>query len=231
MRHLALLAASLAVACATPRAASSAPAATYTAMPIDARNFLAGPPHDDDADLAAVKRAQAAARGTERWAAAQHDDDSSPFSAFGPVLGAAFTAERAPKTAALFKTLFDDASKQTRPAKDAFARKRPPLVDNAIETCAPLETTPSYPSGHATRGWLMALVLAEMVPEKADAILARGRDYGDSRVVCGEHFPSDVEAGREIGAALFASAKSSPVFARDFDAARAEVRGALGLAP
>ena len=87
----------------------------------------------------------------------------------------------------------------------------------------------SYPSGHASRGWMIALVLSDMVPEKANALLARGRDYGDSRVVCAEHFPSDVEAGRMVGAAVYAAARADPQFASDFAAAKSELRAALGL--
>jgi acid phosphatase (class A) len=87
----------------------------------------------------------------------------------------------------------------------------------------------SYPSGHATFGWGQALVLAAMVPEKADAILARGRAYGDSRVVCGVHYPSDIAAGRMTAAAVLARLESDAAYHRDFLLAKAELRAALGL--
>jgi acid phosphatase (class A) len=212
---------------------ASAPGRSYIASAhLDARAFLAPPPVPDGpaqaADLAAVRAAQAL-KGAPRWTQAQADDDLSPFRAFGPVLGPAFTKENAPRTAALFVVLFGDAATLTAPAKDAFGRPRPPLVDPALATCMPLEPTKSYPSGHGTRGWMMALVLSQMVPEKTNALLARGREYGESRVVCAEHFPSDVEAGRLVGAAVFAAARADPAFARDLAAARAELRKALGL--
>ena len=201
---------------------------------LDATLFLSPPPRPRSlaqaADLSAVKAAQAG-KGGVRWRLAQADNDISAFTAFGPVLGPAFTRSAAPRTGALFDVLFADVTSLTVPSKIAFDRPRPPLVDRRLSTCAPLEVTRSYPSGHATRGWLMALVLSEMVPEKSNLLLARGRDYGDSRVVCAEHFPSDVQAGRLIGAAVFAAAKSDPAFERDFQAARLELRATLGLPP
>jgi len=219
--------------CATLAAAQPAPRASYIAAAhLDATAFLAPPPRPSGvvqaADLSVVKAAQAY-KGTSRWTQAQSDNDLSPFPAFAPVLGPGFTKAAAPRTAALFDILFADVGSLTAPAKEAFGRPRPPLVDPSIQTCEPLEPTKSYPSGHATRGWLMALVLAEMAPEKANSILARGRDYGDSRVVCAEHFPTDVQAGRLVGAAVFAAAKDDPDFQRDFQAAKAELRTALGL--
>jgi len=174
-------------------------------------------------------RAWQAEKDGSRWRQAQSDDNISPFTAFGSVLGPQFTPERLPKTKALFEVLFDDVKSVTAPAKVAFGRPRPPLVDKGIKTCQPLEQTASYPSGHAARGWMMALVLSEMAPERANALLARGRDYGESRVVCAEHFPSDVEAGRLVGAAVATAAERDPRFRQDFAEARAEVRAALGL--
>jgi acid phosphatase (class A) len=85
----------------------------------------------------------------------------------------------------------------------------------------------SYPSGHATQGWAYALILAALVPEKATAILVRGRAYGESRVVCGVHWLSDVVAGRLTGTSTVAALMGDPTFRADLDKARAELRGAL----
>jgi acid phosphatase (class A) len=216
-------------------AASAAHAETPTVHYIgkarlDATVFLAPPPAPDSprqvADLATVKAYQAQ-KDQPRWLQAQSDDQLSPFIAFSSVLGPDFTAEKAPRLAAVFEALFADVKTVTAPAKVAFVRPRPPLVDTTIETCRPLEQSGSYPSGHASRGWMMALVLSEMVPEKTNEILGRGRDYGESRIVCAEHFPSDVEAGRLIGAAVFNTARLNPKFRRDQKRARAELRRAL----
>src|SRR6185503_8415884 len=98
-------------------------------------------------------------------------------------------------------------------AKDHYKRARP--YQAAAETsCTPDEKhrPDSYPSGHASIGWAWALVLAEIVPDRADALLARGRDFGQSRVICGVHYASDVESGRLVGAATVSRLHAEPVF-------------------
>ena len=224
--------AGMAVLLLIPASGSAQNASYLPNVRLDGPAFLGPPPAADGprqkADLAAVRAWQGDKAGA-RWRQAQSDDDISPFTAFGQVLGPQFTPERLPKTKALFVVLFDDVKSVTAPAKAAFGRPRPPLVDRRIETCRPLEQTASYPSGHAARGWMMALLLSDMAPERTNALLARGRDYGDSRVVCGEHFPSDVEAGRLVGAAVAGAARQDPRFRQDLAEARAELRSALGL--
>lgn len=80
----------------------------------------------------------------------------------------------------------------------------------------------SYPSGHTMRGWLTALLLAEIHPEAADAIFARGWMYGESRVIVGAHWQSDVDASR-VGASIgYARLQTSPRFHADISAARDE---------
>ena len=60
-----------------------------------------------------------------------------------------------------------------------------------------------------------------MVPEKRDAIFARGREYGDNRVVDGVHYPSDVEAGRIDGTLVADALMANPEFQKAFaEAAR-----------
>lgn len=84
----------------------------------------------------------------------------------------------------------------------------------------------SYPSGHTAYGWTAALVLARVAPERAPAILARAQDYADSRVICGMHFPSDVEAGRQLATAVVSQLDQYPEFQRDLERARAELAAA-----
>ena len=65
-----------------------------------------------------------------------------------------------------------------------------------------LSTNSSYPSGHTSMGWAIALVLAEINPARQDEILKRGFEYGESRVIVGFHYQSDVDAARVITSAL-----------------------------
>jgi hypothetical protein len=86
-----------------------------------------------------------------------------------------------------------------------------------------LDQTGSYPSGHGQLGMLMALVLGEVAPDRADAVLARGLEFGESRVICGFHYESDVAAGRLAGAVLFARLRADEEFARDMKKLKTEV--------
>jgi acid phosphatase (class A) len=88
---------------------------------------------------------------------------------------------------------------------------------NKEPTCTPDEekfliTNGSYPSGHAAIGWAWALILSEIAPEQTDAILARGRAFGENRLICNVHWQSDVIAGRLMGAASAPYRSSAPLF-------------------
>ena len=84
----------------------------------------------------------------------------------------------------------------------------------------------SYPSGHSAIGWAWALILAEAAPDRADAILARGRSFSQSRIVCNVHWLSDTEEGRMMGSAVVAKLHDNATFRADLDAARGEIAAA-----
>jgi acid phosphatase (class A) len=73
---------------------------------------------------------------------------------------------------------------------------------------------------------MVALILTELVPERSSAILARGRAFGESRVACGVHWLSDVQAGTLNGAAILAALHSSAEFRADLQQARHEIAAA-----
>ena len=105
---------------------------------------------------------------------------------------------------------------------------------DAASPCRPAEPPPaysySYPSGHSTFGAMTAILLANMVPEKRAELFARGWQYGESRIVGGVHFPTDVEGGRIEATAMAALMMENAEFRTDFAAARAELRRTLGFA-
>jgi acid phosphatase (class A) len=108
------------------------------------------------------------------------------------------------------------------PAKDFYGRKRPPLIDARVKPCVPLEATASYPSGHSTRATVWALVLSEIFPDQKDALIARSRQIGDDRVLGGVHYPSDVEAGRTLAAAIVKDMLADPDFQAQLEKVKAE---------
>ena len=80
----------------------------------------------------------------------------------------------------------------------------------------------SYPSGHTMRGWTAALLLAEINPAAADTIFARGWMYGESRVIVGAHWQSDVDASRVAASIGYAALHTSPEFREQMEKAQAE---------
>jgi len=118
--------------------------------------------------------------------------------------------------------------------KRYYMRKRP-FMRFHEQTLFPedepaLRKNGSYPSGHTILGWSAALLLSEINPDRADTILARGIMYGDSRVIVGAHWQSDVNAGRLAASAAYAKLHTSERFLEQMRLARQEFRIKAGLA-
>lgn len=89
----------------------------------------------------------------------------------------------------------------------------------------------SYPSGHSQRGYAVALLLSEVNPEKADTIMARGFMYGESRVIVGAHWQSDVDASRLAAAIGMARLHTSHEFLAQLEKAQTEYKSLTGSLP
>ena len=72
-----------------------------------------------------------------------------------------------------------------------------------------------------------ALVLAEVVPEQRDALIARAHLIGDDRVLGGVHSPSDVEAGRTLAAAIAKQLVADPQIQTLIAKAKSECAAAM----
>jgi acid phosphatase (class A) len=180
---------------------------------------------DDAIATAAVKLNK-----TARFKLAAQDADlffpHAPNS-FACALGAEISEKKTPHLYNLLQRTLVDAGLSTYKAKIKYNRMRPFTINNA-PICTPedeklLRHDGSYPSGHTALGWAWALILAELVPNRADAILARGLAYGESRIICNVHWNSDVVAGRIMGAASVARMHNSPEFIVDMKAAKKEL--------
>ena len=202
----------------------------------DSLALLPKPPADGSAEAAAdlaVHRATRALRDTPRWALANADDNLKfPKAAevFSCALDMPISQEATPHLNMLLRRTLLDAGLSTYGAKDHHKRQRP-FAALKEGTCAPaseaaLAKDGSYPSGHAALGWAWGLVLAGIAPDKADAVLQRAHAFGQSRVICGEHWQSDVDNGRLMGAATVARLQSDPVFTAQVALARQEVADA-----
>lgn len=174
------------------------------------------------ADLEAVLQAQVG-RTPEQVAWVKLIDKDNAFS-HASVIGPWCTKENLPATAALLKDVTEDVNAVGALTKKLHARPRPPLVDPRVQPCVPLPTTASYPSGHSTRTFIWALVLAEIFPEQRDALLARAHRVAWSRVLAGVHFPSDTVGGRLLAEAVVAELNKSAAFRAEVEKCRAEAQ-------
>jgi acid phosphatase (class A) len=177
----------------------------------------------------AIFKATRALEGTPRWALAQNDNQLSIADIerdFSCAIGVKITPADAPKLSLLLARAMRDAGRVSNGAKDIFKRDRPFKID-AGDICIPhddgLDKSYDYPSGHTTASWTLGLILAELAPDRSTQILTRARAYGESRVVCGVHNASAIEAGRTAGAITEAAINGSSEFRADLEAARGEL--------
>ena len=245
-RTLAILGVALVASCTPMRKATdpntSAGYLAKDAVP-DSLTLLPPPPAAGSAALAHDEEVHASAqalRNTPRYQLAALDADMSfpqGAGAFACTLGIPIDAEHTPRLLQLLRRSILDAGRSTGSAKNQYRRPRP-FMAHEEPTCTPqdesiLRGNGSYPSGHTTAGWTWALVLAEVDPSRAGSILARGRSFGESRLVCNVHWQSDILEGRFLGAAVVSQLHAVAEFRDDVEAARrelGEVR-AKGLPP
>lgn len=140
----------------------------------------------------------------------------------------------APATRRLLASALADLHPIVDAAKRGHARHRPFMVLADGRSCdfrslgvlgrsTGGTLTWSFPSGHAAQGRLIALVLADVLPERRAALRAWGDSLGDGRIVCRVHWPSDVAAGRRIADALHRQLAVRPDYRADAAAARREL--------
>ncbi|HEU4962170.1 MAG TPA: phosphatase PAP2 family protein [Sphingomonas sp.] len=181
-----------------------------------------------------IFRATRALVGTPRWALATNDaklDTASLLSDYSCSVGVALTPQNAPNLVRVLERASAATAEQTDHAKAVYQRRRPYTIDEGqiCQARSELYDTKAhrvsydYPSGHTTRGWTYALILASLVPDHAQQILERGRAYGDSRFICGAHNESAVEAGMLSATATMAAIESKPAYQVDLARARAEM--------
>jgi acid phosphatase (class A) len=168
---------------------------------------------------------------TERWEAAL-GDDLTVYDRFSEQLGLPIDRQHLPTLVRLLNRASADAFAVTAVAKTRYPRPRPYQTMQLKQVCGmPKAPAPdkgsvqgtSYPSGHAVVSWVAALVMTEVAPSSAQAIVGRAVSYGDSRVVCGLHFPADVEAGHKLASAVVAHLFEVPAFVHDLKCARREL--------
>lgn len=178
----------------------------------------------DDAQYKKGKLVRSSARGEQ---AVKDANVGVIGDGFSDAFGCELSAENTPEIFKLINNMREDAGDlSTREAKMYYMRPRP-FMFYGEDTSIPgaqksLSTNGSYPSGHTAIGWATALVLAEINVMNQDAILKRGYEMGQSRVISGYHFQSDVDAGRLVSSAVVARLHANDEFNAQLAKAKAE---------
>ena len=141
-------------------------------------------------------------------------------------VGMELSEEKTPEVAYLVSRVITDGSGATSKAKRHYNRKRPFLFfgdGTLIPEEEATHHTPSYPSSHSAAGWALALVMAELVPDRQEQILKWGFEYGQSRIIAGYHYHSDVEAARLAASAVVARLHADEAFQKQMKKAKKEI--------
>ncbi len=204
------------------------------AMPA-ALTILAAPPapgSPQQAADAATFKATRALKGSTRWDLATRDAELAAGALaddFSCAVGVRLTRETVPSLFRIMDRAKADVAITYRLPKEHYDRQRP-FVGNDEPICVArdpkLAGNGSYPSGHATIGDSLALILTEAAPNHATQILARGRVFGESRIVCGVHWASDVEAGFLAASSVVSALNGNADFRADVAMLRSEIAAA-----
>ena len=206
----------------------------YLETPVDITTVVPDAPQKGDVRYEAdrkVFRATRAMLDTPRGKLATDDVPSSVIDVmkdFSCAAGVTLSPETTPATYRLLANANADTARANNLAKDHWKRLRPFLIDKGpvCDSKEELAKSYDYPSGHATRGWTFGLILSDAEPDRATPIEVRARSYGESRIVCGAHNMSAIEAGRLGATVTMQSVRQSAAYQADLGAARAELKAA-----
>lgn len=150
---------------------------------------------------------------------------------FAVPFGLEVSEAETPEIYRLLNTAILTISKMSHAPKAYYNRQRPfeRLYDATLTgEDDDLRGNGSYPSGHTMRGQSCALLMAEIAPERADTIMRRGWIYGESRVIAGAHWQSDVDAAR-VGASIgYGALQNNAAFRKQMEKAKREYRKLTG---
>jgi acid phosphatase (class A) len=239
-RVLVALAAATLGACSTPQPVSSpAPSPSPPARlsgylrpgELDILKVVAAAPVAGSVRYEADRKTFLATRaleGSPRWKMA--DDDAQLGSDkllqhFACALDAELDPAAVPGTLRLLQRSTRDAGDAMNVVKDHYRRPRPYRIDTG-PLCRPVEDlgeTFDYPSGHAMVGWAWGMALSQLAPDRTALLLARGRAVGESRVVCGVHTASAIDASRVAATAVMVALFANAEWQADAAMARTEL--------
>ena len=144
---------------------------------------------------------------------------------FSPCVGRELTPDEYPHLYRLFSRLHLTEQQAGASAKAYFHRVRP-YQQYKEPTSVPRHENPqdftSYPSGHTHASWLVGMTLTAIDPAHTEEIMKAAYELGQSRVIVGFHYQSDVDMGRVVGSITFARLQAEPEFQKMMEKARKE---------
>jgi acid phosphatase (class A) len=224
----------LAAFAACPLLAQDSPSGYLGNLSLELAAVVPPPPESGSPEDIADRDTYKASRtgvGSERWALAVKDtvEGLGIVGRMQCATARSLTPKTAPMTLRLIGKSQHDLTLLLLQLKQHYDRPRPYSTDALdaplCETVAPEKRGQgrSYPSGHAAQAMLDGYLLASLLPDRAAAILTRARQYGDERVVCRVHYPSDVKASQLLASALFSRLQAEPGYQRDWKSAQKEL--------
>lgn len=166
-----------------------------------------------DIDRVLALQAQAT---PQKIAAAQRTLDLTVFT-FAKAIGPDFDPARFPETGRFFKKLNAIVRATNDPLKAHFRRPHPFEADPRIRRLVHAPAAYSYPSYHGARCAVFWRTLAILDHHAADAFQAIALQVERQRVFAGEHFPTDIAAGRLEGRLIFEALERDPAFRADLE--------------
>lgn len=107
---------------------------------------------------------------------------------------------------ALLSAAIYDATIAAWDSKYVWNRPRPAQRDSSIVALVATAPCPSYPSEYAATAGAAAAVLSYLFPDKGDVFSMMAADAAQSRLLAGAEYPSDRDAGLQLGQAVGAAA-------------------------
>lgn len=189
-------------------------------QPVDTASYRY---YGDVAQYMEAKGKRATWRGEQAKADADYSLESL-LSAFSEPLGLKMSSKSTPKIAAL---LTESRNALVANASDlavvAPFRKRPYVQFGEIPFAGNDDrVVSSYPSVESEIGWGIGLVLTEIAPNRANDILSLGFRIGESGIITGQHWATDIIAARIMAAAVLAHLNANDAFKKLLSEARIE---------
>jgi len=136
------------------------------------------------------------------------------------------TREKFPKLYSLLDRVGDTSRDVTNGVKDYWKISRPFEVSNEVQPLISKSSGFCYPSGHTTGGYIYAIVMGLLIPNKTEEFRSYAHEIAWHRVQVGMHYPQDLEGGKQLATFLVGGLMQNIEFQNDLKKAREELKKA-----